>query len=1009
MAHFHFEIDASATYGLTAPTLEVLVNGAVVSSVQIMQHTGSGLSYLRFELEYAGTQPSTLQFRFNDGAEGGRSIQIDDVRINGKTVDTTYITLMNLTNGQTSSVNVANVDHLFGRTAPVISDLGSETTTGTNGDDIIQVKPDSDVINGGAGSDRIIGRDSDDAIFGGIGSDRIFGAAGNDILIGEGGDDYLYGEGGNDILHGGNGVDVINGGDNNDLINGGIDNDTLIGGLGDDIVYGEEGDDTISGGAGIDYLYGDAGNDIITAGAGNDTLYGGFDNDTLYGDANDDMLYGESGLDTLYGGVGNDTLYGGSEDDVLYGGVGNDTLYGEGGNDTIYGGGGNDVADGGAGVDTYSVSGNWADYNVSLLGSIYTLVNATDGTDSISNFENVAFANGTLSIANLMNVNPTGTNATISANEDVPHVLTAANFGFNDSNVLDYMSGVRVDTLPGAGTLRLSGVAVTAGQFITIANINAGNLVFTPVTDAVGSPYTSFTFSVRDAKGLYDTTPNTLTVNVLNANDTPTITSNGGGATASISIAENGTAVTTVTATDPDTPTTFFYSISGGADSARFTINSATGVLSFITAPNFESPTDAGGNNVYDVIVRVSDGSLYDEQTISVSITNANEAPTITSNGGGETASISIAENGTAVTTVTATDSDAATTLTYSIVGGLDMALFTINAATGALSFITAPNYEVPTDSGADNAYDVLVRASDGTLYDDQSILVTITDVNEGDVGNTPGTAAPIPVGGSGSGTIDSGGDRDYYSVTLTAGTKYAIWMRGSPTEAGTMDDPRIYRILNSGGTQVNAGDDDGGVGYDSLAYYTPTTTGTYYIDVGAYGGAQTGTFTLSVLLGGNTYTGNNSGNTLTGTAFADYLDGQNGNDTLNGAAGSDILEGGAGADILIGGAGADVLFGGTGADTFRFTAIDAVDSIVDYTVSDNDRLDIANILTGFTPGVSDIDDYLQFQTVGGSTIMRVDADGAGTGSNFTQVAELLGTTGLNAQTLYDSGLIIAI
>ena len=96
--------------------------------------------------------------------------------------------------------------------------------------------------------------------------------------------------------------------------------------------------------------------------------------------------------------------------------------------------------------------------------------------------------------------------------------------------------------------------------------------------------------------------------------------------------------MTTVTATDPDAGATRTYSITGGADAAKFTINATTGALTFITAPNFEAPTDAGGNNVYDVIVQVSDGTLTDTQAIAVTVTNVNEhTPVITSNGGGAT------------------------------------------------------------------------------------------------------------------------------------------------------------------------------------------------------------------------------------------------------------------------------------------------------------------------------------------------------------------------------------
>ena len=78
-----------------------------------------------------------------------------------------------------------------------------------------------------------------------------------------------------------------------------------------------------------------------------------------------------------------------------------------------------------------------------------------------------------------------------------------------------------------------------------------------------------------------------------------------------------------MTATDPDVGQTLSYSIIGGADAGKFTIGSSTGALSFVTAPNFELPTDAGGNNVYDVIVQASDGhGGIDTQAIAVSIQN---------------------------------------------------------------------------------------------------------------------------------------------------------------------------------------------------------------------------------------------------------------------------------------------------------------------------------------------------------------------------------------------------
>ena len=117
-------------------------------------------------------------------------------------------------------------------------------------------------------------------------------------------------------------------------------------------------------------------------------------------------------------------------------------------------------------------------------------------------------------------------------------------------------------------------------------------------------------------------------------NTPPTITSDGGGASATKSAAENTTPVTTVTATDPDAFQTLTYSIvpvasGGGADAAhRFTINPTNGALTFVTAPNYEAPTDAGANNVYDVTVKVSDGNGgTDTQTIAVTVTDVATTP----------------------------------------------------------------------------------------------------------------------------------------------------------------------------------------------------------------------------------------------------------------------------------------------------------------------------------------------------------------------------------------------
>src|SRR5207244_2405418 len=127
-----------------------------------------------------------------------------------------------------------------------------------------------------------------------------------------------------------------------------------------------------------------------------------------------------------------------------------------------------------------------------------------------------------------------------------------------------------------------------------------------------------------------------IAVTVTNVNDAPVITSNGGGSTATVNAAENQTTVTTVVATDADLPAqTLTYTISGGADAAKFTINPSTGVLTFVTAPDFEVPTDTVTNNVYGVTLQLSAfPTRRSSDLIAVTVTNVNDAPVITSNGG---------------------------------------------------------------------------------------------------------------------------------------------------------------------------------------------------------------------------------------------------------------------------------------------------------------------------------------------------------------------------------------
>lgn len=549
--------------------------------------------------------------------------------------------------------------------------------------------------------------------------------------------DFFSGLENSDVVYGSNLNDAIL--YNNGVISGGIGSFSSIEqfelGAGDDFIdlsahgtngvdyaknvsiHGDSGNDTIIGGGGIDTLYGDDGNDLIFGYRGADILYGGAGNDTLYGDdlgfngiAGDDTLYGQGGDDVLYGGARTDRLEGGDGNDTLYGGLGGDNLLGGTGDDILYGDdpgtSGNDKLDGESGNDQL-FGGNGND---ELRGGT--------GTDTLDGGDGIDFLSGDAGNDTLI--------------------------GGSGNDTID--GGLDIDTAVFSGTAQSYAFVLNPDGSTTITDTRSGS---PDGTDTVRN-IEFYQFSDR-------------LVPAAQLNQPPTITSNGGGATAALSLAENSTSVTTVTAVDPDTGQSIGYSISGGADAALFTIDALTGVVAFRSAPNFESPADAGADNVYDVIVRATDSNGgFDEQALAVSVTDVADgtAPVITTNGGGNAAAITIAENTIAVTQVQASDADSPV-LGYAISGGADAALFSIDAQTGVLTFLAGPDFDVPGDANHDNIYDVIVTASDGQNTDSQALAVTISNVND----NSP----VITSGGGGASAAVNAAENQTAVITITA------------------------------------------------------------------------------------------------------------------------------------------------------------------------------------------------------------------------------------------------
>lgn len=98
---------------------------------------------------------------------------------------------------------------------------------------------------------------------------------------------------------------------------------------------------------------------------------------------------------------------------------------------------------------------------------------------------------------------PVGKSNTLNANVNMAFVFKVSNFGFSDPNDSppDKFIAVKFNILPNAGKITDNGVALTAGQVVSTADITAGKLVFTPTTNLKGGPYFLCKFQVEDSGG----------------------------------------------------------------------------------------------------------------------------------------------------------------------------------------------------------------------------------------------------------------------------------------------------------------------------------------------------------------------------------------------------------------------------------------------------------------------------------------------------------------------------
>ena len=170
----------------------------------------------------------------------------------------------------------------------------------------------------------------------------------------------------------------------------------------------------------------------------------------------------------------------------------------------------------------------------------------------------------------------------------------------------------------------VSSITVTPTKSDTDATVAYLDAIDNDLTDADGSTAghqvgLSVGGNTIKVKVTAEDTSTTLTyVLVVTRNSVPEITT-----TSPISVDENETAVALLAATDADSDG-ISWSKNGGADEAQFNLTT-DGELTFVSAPDYESPADAGANNEYVVVVRASDGIDHADLTLTTTVADLDE------------------------------------------------------------------------------------------------------------------------------------------------------------------------------------------------------------------------------------------------------------------------------------------------------------------------------------------------------------------------------------------------
>lgn len=323
------------------------------------------------------------------------------------------------------------------------------------------------------------------------------------------------------------------------------------------------------------------------------------------------------------------------------------------------------VTSGMLGTTTITLQGTPTDLNTALATLAYTPTANFNGaatvTFAVSDLGNAPTpaqtANHTINVTVLsVNDAPRGADATLSTAEDTPLVFTAANFAVNDvdDSPANTLNRVRIASLPLTGSLTVNGNPVAVGDFVTLAQINAGQFRYTNPLNQNGSALASFTFQVEDDGGTanggvnLDPTANLMGIDVTAVNDAPVISQNGTpvtGAAAASTLEDQAlplTGVNLITLSDVDVnePQTPFninagqLSVAVTATNGTITIGTALPGGVSITAGSFGTTTvtlqgaPADLNSALAILSYTPTADFHGAATVTFAVSDLGNSPT---------------------------------------------------------------------------------------------------------------------------------------------------------------------------------------------------------------------------------------------------------------------------------------------------------------------------------------------------------------------------------------------